>query len=489
MVNSNNAQTESHSTLDSVVGFLMRKVVIPVVAAAGIVSANGCNATGYYPASEEAKGRYSTRILPKEYHAKDGNQVDEAIDKHFKFDENSAKGISQYKTPDRLKKLVDRMPGTSADVKAFNELERQNGVLYDIFKTTGIKHILIKDLKKNVDFGALQLPAEISNDQIAQTMNYIAQLKVSLDSNDLSHEARQKLEKRLGKNADFKKMVEYNTELLTLLDQMSVSQAAINHHEFQLNQIASAEDLTVKINKSMSGEDMYAHGEKVLAAIRPLPVGRFISKASPLGEEYRSFGDKTVGELYDAVMKAAEEEAADFGRGSKHILGQFHYFHLKSIGDQAHKAGTIRDEDWIALEKVMTRDFAKKVVYALPEEESVKILPTLGKAIPIIGWYFGAKSFARLLQSTTYSSGSPFVIVKAGKWEQYGAGTEYNRKDDNAQDIADTISTGTSVVITLGGAYLIYDHNRSGSSGGGSSSAGAAEIFGGETGGAGIGPK
>ena len=190
-------------------------------------------------------------------------------------------------------------------------------------------------------------------------------------------------------------------------------------------------------------------------------------------------------------MKTAEDEAKDFGRGSKHLLGQFHYFHLKSIGDQLHKAGILKDEDWIALEKVMTRDFAKKVAYALPQEEGVKFWATLGKSAPLIGWYFGAKSFVRMCQSTTYSSGSPIVVVKDGKWEQYGAGTGPNRKDENAQDIADSISTAASIVVTGVSAYFVYDafFRPTHGGGGGGGSVGTSEIFGGETGGPGIGPK
>ncbi len=497
MLNDNNTQSKSPSTLESLLDFFRLKAV-PVVAAVAAIT--GCSATGTNEASDEAKGRLDTRILPKEYSVKDANQVNEALDKQIKIDTDSAKSLSQFEDArlKNLKKIVDKLPGTSADVKAFNELERQNELLYNLFKTTGIKHVLIRDLKRNVDVGSLQLP-ELSNDQISQAMSYLAPLKVSLDAKDLSYDARQKLSKRFGKNADYIKMSEYNQILLTLLDQMSATQAKINHHEFQLNQIASAEDLTVKINKSISGRkvndvtvanDMYEHGEQALAAIRPLPVTGRISKESPLGEEYSDFGSKTIGALYDAIMTAAEKEAADYGRGSKHTIGQFHYFHLKSIGDQLHKAGILRDEDWIALEKVMTRDFARKVVHALPEEESVKLLPTLGKAVPLVGWYFGGKSLVRLLQNTTYSSGSIMGIVKDGTYQQYGAGTGYNRKDNNAQDLADVISTGTSMVISGIGAYLIYDHNRSSSSdsGSGGSSSGPAGLFGTEIGGPGTGP-
>ncbi|MEM3154390.1 MAG: hypothetical protein QW165_02355 [Candidatus Woesearchaeota archaeon] len=473
---------DTKQSLESAMSNFLRKVAAPVAMAAGLA---GCfNASGYYEATPEARARVRRVVEQQDYKA----TLEDVAKNHFSREAIETPICAEYVLPAVLDAAVDTaakngiFAATGPEVATYNSIKEQNKILNELVKSAGVRRTIVTDLQKNVQYDAVAFE-QPSKSEIMQIEYNLRRLRTEVEK--APHEGRKALAEKLASNKDMQAMLKWNADALAAIAQLAIARADINHHEFYFNTIAENQLLAGAIHKSLTGIDIYTAGENVWQKkIANENVKDIIDPESPVGREYSNFGNKKVSELYTAIKDKIREEAADFGRHSKHTIGQFHYFHAKSILDQAHALNVLTDEELAAAEKYLTRDIASIINGNLPDEPSVSVLEHLASLLPVWQFYVAYRSAGPALSKDTAHYLAAAKILEDGAVQRYGAGTGYNRKGSTSADIVDLVLSTGSIAVEAGTTYLLLNKKSKDS---GSSS--ATQSFGDDSISPGIGPR
>lgn len=457
-------------SLESVTSKFFRKVAAPAMLFAGLA---GCfSASGHYPATPEARARIKRVAESQDYK----DSMENVAKKHFSNEALEPKNAPiSYNAPTELDGTIDAaakngtFAATGPEVATYNSIKEQNKLLNELVKSANVRRAVVNDVKKNVSYDSIVYEPVSKSDLLAIDYN-LRKLRTEVEK--ASYAGRQSLQTKLADNKELQAMLKWNTEMLEGTAQLAIARADINHPEFYLNVINESELLAGAIRKSTIGTDVYANGEKAWQKIMNDSVGGtggIIDPASPVGSAYSDLGNKKISDLYDAIKANIRKEAASYGRHSKHEIGQKHYFHAKSILDQAHAINALTDEEVAAAEKYFTADIANTVGGSLPEEPSVGILERLASILPVYQFYVAYRSAGPAFSKDTATADSIAQLLEDGAVQRYGAGTGSNFKGSTTDDIWDfALSTGS--IVTEGAAtyFLIRQHNKKSSSGSGS---------------------
>ncbi len=470
------------------------------VTGAFLATLAGCfNAGGHYPATPEARARIKRVAETQDYKA----SLSDVEKAHFSPEAlDPTKSPAIYQLPPTLDGVIDAaakngtFAATGPEVATYNSIKEQNKIINELVKSANVRRAVVNDIKHNVSYNAIVYEPVSKTDLLAIDYN-LKKLRTEVEK--ASYAGRQSLQTKLADDKELQAMLNWNREMLDGKEvdgkmiggiaQLAIARSDINHHEFFLSTINESELLAGAIRKSTTGADVYANGEKAWQKIMNDPVGGtggIIDQASPVGEAYGDFGNKKISELYEAIKVNLRKEAAAYGRHSKHEIGQKHYFHAKSILDQAHAINALTDEEVAAAEKYITADLASTVNGNLPDEPSVGICERLWSIFPLWQFYVAYRSAGPAFSKDTATPDSIVQLLEDGAVQRYGAGTGSNVKGSTADDIWDfALSTG-SIVVEGGATYfLVKAYNRhkkssdSGSSGSGSStpSSGGTDII------------
>ncbi len=465
-----NQSKESRSTLESIL-----KAGRFLVGAATLAIAGGCTASGHYEATPEARARVRRVVEQQDYKA----SLEDVSKKNFSaeaLDPKNAPG--SYNTPEALDKAVDDaakngvFAATGSEVATYNSIKEQNKLLNELVKTANVRRTVVTDMKKNVEYDALAYEP-ISKSELLSIDYNLRKLRTEVEK--ASYAGRQSLQTKLAGNKELQEMLKWNAEMLEGIAQLAIARADINQHEFYLNVINENEMLAGAIRKSTTGADVYADGEKAWKKLANEFVKDVVDPESPVAQEYPKMGRMKVSDLYEAIKGKIREEAADFGRHSKHTIGQFHYFHAKSILDQAHAINALTDAEVASAEKYLTADIANTVGSNIPDEVSPNVLERLASMLPIWQFYVAFRSAGTAFSKDSAYAANLVQMLEDGAVQRYGAGTGKNFKGSTTDDIWDfALSTG-SIVAEGVGTYLILNKRKSSSS---SSSSPATQSFG-----------
>jgi hypothetical protein len=417
-----------------------------------------------------------------------------------------AEKVEAWKTSKELDAAGNRIK--DEDLKeAFKEIKHQNEYLNQIFDSAKMQRYALRSTKRNMDFEGLESYGELTVQDIKTIEDALGNIKTSLDR--VSFTERQKLDKLLGKNKQYKEMVEYNKRWLESLDKLYVSVANTETLEGHIDSVVDANLSSSRILKSLRGVDQSAEEKGAGKAeldkfLTSYTFGQVVDKRNTaVGKEYSDSDLVQLKTVYDDLLTKIGKEASNWDKeDSKHTIVNDYLAKMLEIVKEGYVRGALGKGDkakerFQTLNRVVTSQALDKVKEKINVSDDGNLLRDVG--LSIIPGYSLVAAILNAKRAFTKDDYEPTSedpakayaeALQRGSRIKYGfmtrdffAGTTYNAR---VRFYSGVISTA----VQIGAGILAWQLAKgNGGSSSGSGGASSVEVIGGETGGPGTGPK